>query len=152
MWYNKLMLKIYIDMSVLNRIFDDQTQPRIYFESSAMIIVFSLIDEKSIELCSSAVHEYENGKNPFPEKKIFIENVLSKSKRFRKADEKVLKIAELIENEAGIKAFDALHLACAEVMGADYFITCDDKMIKRYKGSVKVTDPVNFVHETLYGG
>ncbi len=146
------MLKVYIDMSALNRIFDDQSQSRIYFESSAMIIVYSLIEEKKIELYSSDIHEYENGKNPFQDKKVFIENVIELSKRFREVDEKVLKVAEHIESEFGIKSFDALHLACAEIMGSEYFITCDDKLIKKYKGELKVVDPVKFVHEAIYGG
>ncbi|HPG59977.1 MAG TPA: PIN domain-containing protein, partial [Candidatus Wallbacteria bacterium] len=79
------------------------------------------------------------------------ENVLRISKWFCEADEKVLKIAERLECE-GIKAYDALHLACAEALDAEFFITCDDKLIKRYRGSMRVADPVNFVHETIYGG
>ncbi|HOD42513.1 MAG: hypothetical protein BWY32_03219 [bacterium ADurb.Bin243] len=145
------MLKVYIDMSALNRIFDDQSQSRIYFESSAMIVIYSLLEEGKLELCSSVIHEYENGKNPFLNKKAFIENVLRISKWFCEADEKVLKIAERLECE-GIKAYDALHLACAEALDAEFFITCDDKLIKRYRGSMRVADPVNFVHETIYGG
>jgi predicted nucleic acid-binding protein len=39
---------------------------------------------------------------------------------------------------------DALHLACAEAIGADFFITCDDKLMKRYSGSLKVKNPVEF--------
>jgi len=40
--------------------------------------------------------------------------------------------AEEMEQQ-GLKAIDALHLACAEAAHADYFITCDDEVIRRYK-------------------
>jgi len=38
---------------------------------------------------------------------------------------------ELIEQ--GIKPIDALHLASAESAKADYFCTCDDRLLKRAK-------------------
>ena len=45
----------------------------------------------------------------------------------------------------GITALDSLHLACAEVAGAEYFLTCDDRVMGRYAGSLKVLNPVDFV-------
>ena len=36
-------MKVYIDTSALNRIFDDQLQTRIYIESSSMLIIFLLV-------------------------------------------------------------------------------------------------------------
>jgi predicted nucleic acid-binding protein len=31
-----------------------------------------------------------------------------------------------------IKGVDALHIACAEEQKADHFLTCDDKILKKY--------------------
>ncbi|MEN8215136.1 MAG: hypothetical protein ABFS56_01910 [Pseudomonadota bacterium] len=45
----------------------------------------------------------------------------------------------------GIKPVDALHLASAEFVGCDYFLTCDDRMVKRYRGNLHVENPVNFI-------
>jgi hypothetical protein len=53
-------MKVYIDTSALNRIFDDQSQPRIYLEASSMLIVFMLIDFETIEFVSSDVLLFEN--------------------------------------------------------------------------------------------
>ena len=36
-------MKIYLDTSALNRIFDDQSQPRVYLEATAMLIVLCLL-------------------------------------------------------------------------------------------------------------
>ncbi len=49
----------------------------------------------------------------------------------------------------GLKAIDALHIACAEASGSDYFITCDKRLINRCSGlAMKVMNPVAFVLET----
>lgn len=49
----------------------------------------------------------------------------------------------------GIKPLDALHLASAEAAAADYFLTCDDRLIKRYKGSLAVLTPLDFINREL---
>jgi predicted nucleic acid-binding protein len=54
-----------------------------------------------------------------------------------------------IENRAlaleqrGIRHFDALHLACAEYAGADFFVTCDDELIK--KASIVENRSINVI-------
>lgn len=58
-------------------------------------------------------------------------------------DVKALARAEEIES-FGIKGMDALHLACAEQLRIDVFITCDDKILKKYKGAMQVKNPVTF--------
>jgi len=46
----------------------------------------------------------------------------------------------------GIKPLDALHLACAESGKIDYFLTCDDKVVKSYKSrEMVVFNPVEFI-------
>ena len=70
-------MKVYLDSSCLNRIFDDQSQPRIFFESIAMGIVFILIDRKELEWISSDALKFEMEKNPFPDKREFVKAALS---------------------------------------------------------------------------
>jgi predicted nucleic acid-binding protein len=51
----------------------------------------------------------------------------------------------------GIKPLDALHIALAESGNADYFCTCDDKLLRNAKKvkdlAVKVRNPVDLVQE-----
>ncbi|MEK6680573.1 MAG: PIN domain-containing protein [Nitrospirota bacterium] len=141
-------MKIYIDTSALNRIFDDQSQPRIYLESSSMLIVFMLIESESIELVSSDVVLFENNSNPYEERRIFVNLCLQKAKHIQPINESLLTRAQAIEKDQ-IKGLDALHLACAEELKVDYFLTCDDKMLKRYKGPIKLQSPVDFVTNIL---
>ncbi|WP_245911951.1 hypothetical protein [Brunnivagina elsteri] len=53
-------MKIYVDTSVFNRPFDDQTQPRIALETQALQIVLRLVETQAVEMVSSSVLEYEN--------------------------------------------------------------------------------------------
>ena len=50
--------------------------------------------------------------------------------------------------ESGIKPLDALYLASAEAVEADYFCTCDDHFLKRAKATttrVNVVSPLELV-------
>ena len=55
-----------------------------------------------------------------------------------------LKSRALALEQAGFKALDALHLACAEAAGTERFLTCDDRLIRRYPGQMIVESPVTF--------
>lgn len=142
-------MKIYIDTSSLNRIFDDQTQGRIYLEASAMLLVFSLIENREIDIVVSDVLVFENSKNPYEERRLFVNAVLRHAKLFQSVNEKILKKVQRIEI-LGIKGIDALHLACAEESGVDTFISCDDKIIKQYNGRLKVINPIEFARVFLH--
>ena len=73
-------MNVYLDTSALNRIFDDQSQPRIFLESSAMLLVFGLIEKRIISIVSSEVLIYENSQNPHSERQIFVNSVLRKAR------------------------------------------------------------------------
>lgn len=139
-------IKLYLDSSCLNRIFDNQSQPRIYLESSAMNIIFNLIDDKSVDVVSSEVLEYESSRNPFSDRKIFVDAVLNKAKLYQKLNNNILLLAKEIEL-TGVKGIDALHLASAQLLKADYFITCDDEIIKKYRGPLNVRNPIELYIE-----
>ena len=74
------MVNVYLDTSALNRIFDDQSQPRIFLEASAMLLVFGLIEKRIISIVSSEVLIYENSRNPHAERQIFVTSVLHKAR------------------------------------------------------------------------
>ena len=141
-------MKVYIDTSALNRIFDDQLQTRIYIESSSMLIVFKLIDSGVIEFVTSDVCLFENSSNPYEERRAFVNLCIQKAKHIQTIYEGVLTRAQEIEKQQ-IKGIDALHLASAEELKADYFLTCDDIILKRYKGSLKIQNPADFVLDFL---
>ena len=75
------------------------------------------------------------------------------AKEYAKIDKKVISRAEYLR-ELKFGDLDALHLAVAEGAKADYFLTCDDKIVKkadRHKGKlrVKVMSLLKFVAEEM---
>ncbi|RUS93061.1 hypothetical protein [Trichormus variabilis] len=59
------MTRVYLDTSIFNRPFDDQTQPKIFLETQAVILILQMVEAKILELVNSSVLEYENSRNPF---------------------------------------------------------------------------------------
>ncbi|MGK7919447.1 MAG: PIN domain-containing protein [Trichodesmium sp.] len=142
-------MKLYLDTSALNRIFDNQSQARIYLESMSMTLIFLLIENQTVEIVSSEALVAETNNNPYNERKVFVESVLQEAKSFQNLNQNLLTRAEEIEENMGIKGIDSLHLACAEKFGVDFFITCDDKLIKRYEGAIIVQSPTIFVNNIV---
>jgi predicted nucleic acid-binding protein len=141
-------MNIYLDTSALNRIFDDQSQPRIFLEASAMLVVFGLIEKRIISIVSSEALIYENSQNPYLERQLFVTSILRKAHVIQSLNDGLEKRATEIET-LGIKGMDALHLASAERLNADYFVTCDDRIIRRYTGIVIATNPVELTMTVL---
>mgnify|MGYP001553428606 CR=1 FL=1 len=138
-------MKIYLDTSVYNRPFDDQIQPRIWLETMAFFMILQLIETEEADLITSSVIAFENSNNPFAERKRWVTNCLKFSKKNLFLNDAIRKRASELERQ-GIKPIDALHVACAETGEAEYFLTCDDKIIKRYEEKEMMTlNPVEFI-------
>lgn len=139
-------MRIYLDMSVYNRPFDNQSQPRIMMETVAFTIIFQMIEEGNIDLISSWVLEFENSRNPFIIRKTIITYQLGFASYIQKVNESIKKRANYLKKKCRLESIDALHLACAEAAGADHFLTCDDDIIKKYKSrKITVSNPVEFI-------
>jgi hypothetical protein len=59
------MTRVYLDISIYNRPFNDQRQPKIFLERQAVILILQMVEVQLLELVSSSVLEYENSHNPF---------------------------------------------------------------------------------------
>ncbi len=142
-------MRVYLDTSVYNRPFDDQTQPRIWLETLALGVILQMVEATEVELASSSVLEYENSRNPFPLRARWVKRCMSLASFYQKVNEGIRGRAEELE-EGGLKAMDALHVACAEVAGSEYFLTCDDRLMHHYAGRIQVLNPLDFVR--IVGG
>lgn len=136
---------LYLDTSVYNRPFDNVSQPRIWLEALAFAAILQMREAGKVKLVSSDALEYENSRNPFLDRKTWVNFYLSLAATYQQLDNSIRIRAQGLENQ-GLGSVDALHLACAEKVGAGYFITCDDRIIKRYQGeTLRVMNPVDFV-------
>jgi predicted nucleic acid-binding protein len=142
-------VKIYLDTSVYNRPFDDQTQPRIWFETLALAVILQFVESGEAALVNSSVLEFENSRNPISARRDWMQKCLSQASVYQIANESIRKRAEELE-KYGLKAMDSLHVSCAEFICADYFLTCDDRLLKKQKAiRVQCKTPLDFVQKII---
>ena len=140
-------MRVYLDTSVLNRPFDDQSQVKVFLETQAMLLILQMISSQRVELVTSNVLEYENSRNSDADRANAVSLYLSLAS-FRQVADEVIRQRALELEKTGVKAIDALHVACAEVSESDYFLTCDKRLINRCKTlSLKVMNPADFILE-----
>jgi len=119
-------------------------------EAEAVLGIIAFCDVGQIELLSSEALLYEGEQSTLPIRREHTFAVLSKAKKVINVTEKEkMRAAKLIT--FGIKPLDALHIALAETGSADYFCTCDDRILRNAKQikdlMVKVINPVDLVQE-----
>lgn len=143
-------MKIYLDSCAIQRPLDTPSQVRIVLESEAVLGIIAFCDTGQAELLSSEALLYEGEQNSLPIRREHTFAVLSKAKNVINVTEKEkMRAANLMT--FGIKPLDALHVALAETGNADYFCTCDDRLLRNAKRVkdllVKVVNPVDLVQE-----
>ncbi len=140
--------KIYLDTNIYNRPFDDQEQVRIRLETIAIFSILQRIKNGEFQLLWSFMIDYENSLNPFDDIRLEIEKMSSLARKTIFPDDAILKTAQGFEAH-GVKPRDALHLACAIYGKAEYFLTCDDKLMKKaITPEIRVINPTRFIEET----
>ncbi len=143
-------MKLYLDNCCFNRPFDDQSNIRIRIEAEAKLRIQEDIRSGLYALVWSYIMDYENGRNPFLERKEQIALWSEYSVNDVGEDNEVLRIARLL-NDKGIKKLDSLHIACAIVAKADYFLTTDKGILKKamFVNDITIIDPIGFIMETV---
>ncbi|HLE91730.1 MAG TPA: PIN domain-containing protein [Anaerolineales bacterium] len=143
-------MKIYLDLCAIQRPLDTPNQVRITLESEAVLGIINLCDAGQAEILSSEALLYEGEQSSLVIRREHTLAVLSKAKNVIVVTEKEkLRAANLMT--FGIKPLDALHVALAESVNADYFCTCDDRLLRNAEQIkdllVKVVNPVDLVQE-----
>jgi len=127
-------MRIYLDMCCLKRPFDDQSQPRIRLETEAVLSLLAA-ESATVDFIRSAALRLENRQNPIILRTARVDMWLDQKPV---SDVDRSRTAELMT--CGLANFDALHVASAELSGADAFATCDDRLRKAVErcGQVRV--------------
>lgn len=134
-------------MNIYNRPFDDQAQVRIKLETVAINAVLKMIKNHKFSLLWSFMLEFENSLNPYDDVKTEIEMASRLASEYVGIADDILEAAKDLES-SGIRARDAIHLACAMKSKAAWFLTCDDKLVKKgsfIKDRIIVVNPVDFI-------
>ncbi len=144
-------MKIYLDVCCLNRPFNDQRDPRIRLESEAVLFILQRIDSGTWTHVTSEMAQIEIGSIKQPELRKRILSMLPPTDSIMHLDEPTLLRAQVLE-ALGLKGADAVHVAAAESLAADVFLTCDDRLMKaaaRHAKDirVRVVGPLAWVKE-----
>ena len=135
---------LYLDNSVLNRPFDDQSQARIWLETLALSLILGLIESGEAGCVCSPIHLLENRRNPLAVRRHWVSECLRRAHRRVELSDAIRNRATSLE-ATGVRPLGALHAACAEAAGATHFLTCDDRLIRRYSGPLSVQTPAAFI-------
>ena len=141
---------VYLDNCSLQRPLDAKTSSRIHLEAEAVLDVIALCEVGQVRLASSEVLEFEIERMSDALRQVHVYELLSKATVHVDLTGSVEERAREM-NQAGLQPLDALHLAAAVEVEADYFCTCDDKFLRRAKTlslpRTKVVSPLELILE-----
>jgi len=142
------MKRIYLDTNVWCRPFDKPSK-RILKEVEAFFEILEGASAKRYTLIGSVVLDVEVGNIEKEEKKVAVEGLMSLF-----ISQKVLEVSESEQREIrksmGLKIPDASHITCAIRGKSEYFISCDDEILRKGKEiekryGIKVCNPIEFI-------
>ena len=93
--------------------------------------------EGRLVLVNSFALQYENSKNPKIENMLKISDILEYSTDYISYDKWILERSIELE-KYGLTGMDAVHIACAEKAKGDFFVTCDDDLVKKLERIDKI--------------
>ena len=144
-------MRVYLDLCCLNRLTDDQSQPRIREEAEAIEGVLARVRVGAVDLISSEALQDEARRNPSLERRLEVETLLTLASNTVEIDDSVVRRAHSLV-ALGYGPYDALHIAAAESARADVLLTTDDRLIKRAtrrlgNPRIPVRNPVSWMKE-----
>jgi predicted nucleic acid-binding protein len=124
------MTVLYLDACCLNRPFDDQRQDRIRLEAEAVLLILGHVERGEWRWIGSEVLHFELTRNPDAERRRRTLVLMGAAAETCALDDAITgrgrELALL-----GFSGFDALHLATAERVRANVFLTTDDGLLRR---------------------
>lgn len=141
-------MRLYLDNCCFNRPFDDQDTLTIRLETEAKLHIQAAIRNGDYALGWSYVPDFENAANPISERRNEIQKWETLATAFASETPAILRTMNELRN-LGFKPLDALHLACAEGLNCDCFLTVDKGILKKAAAvvAVRTMNPLDFVVE-----
>ena len=143
---------IYPDYNCFQRGFDDPSQIRIRMEALACEEIFLMAEDKRIEMVWSFMHEDETNLCPFTDRIDEVRRLSLLCERILGPEEEICSHAKSFQQLASLASKDALHIACAFYIKADFFITCDDLLVKRarrLKLEMTIINPIDYIRREV---
>ena len=141
-------MRLYLDNCCFNRPFDDQSQLTIRLETEAKLHIQNAIRNGQYTLGWSYILDYENAANPLEERRSEIQRWEALADSHVAETPAILAtMKELVT--IGVRPLDALHIACAQALGCQFFLTVDQGVFKKAAtiAQIQILNPIAFVME-----
>jgi len=141
---------VYLDYNCFQRGFDDPIQVRIQMEALACQEIFIMAERNEVQLAWSFMHQDETLLCPFPARKYEALRLATLCNVRVGPKEEISQLARSFQENCGLTAKDAVHLACASEIKSDYFLTCDDRLMKQAKKlnlKIVLMNPVDYIRQ-----
>ena len=146
-------MRLYIDVCCYSRLYDDQTQVKIYMESEAILNIINISKKNNDEIIGSPALDLEIEQIADAEKR-------NKIKYFYKMIETEKAVYNIniynwvkeISEQTKIKTLDRFHLSFAENSNADILLTTDAKFenaCSKMNLKIKVINPIKYLMEVF---
>ena len=138
-------MRVYLDNCCYNRPFDEQAQLRVVLETLAKLNIQQQMRDGVLEYVWSSVLDFEISKSRFLDRSLQIMPWAKGAVINVQIDDSIRFRAKEFEAN-GLKAMDALHVACAEAAECAWFFTTDRGILKKARNliSMRVANPVEF--------
>jgi predicted nucleic acid-binding protein len=121
---------VYLDIGCFKRPFDDAADERVRREAEAVAGILDAVHAGRLELVRSPAHDFENEGNPREDRRLatrlWLDVATVSVPATAAAAGRARELAAL-----GFTPLDALHLAFAERADTRWFVTTDDRLLKR---------------------
>ena len=121
---------VYLDVCCFKRPFDDATVDRVRKEAEAVAAILDAVKAGTFKLVRSPAHDFENERNPREDRRLatrlWLEAATTPVSASAVAAARARELSAI-----GFAPLDALHLAFAEQAAAHWFVTTDDRLLKR---------------------
>ncbi|GMO69921.1 MAG: hypothetical protein Ta2A_18380 [Treponemataceae bacterium] len=141
--------KIYLDACSWCRPYDDLSEPRNYIESETVLEILRLCKASGWTLAASEVIETELLRIKDTEKLENVKELYKGATVYLTLTDEIRTLAKQFQ-QRGIKEFDSLHLATAEINAYDVLLTTDDDFLsvaQKISLHVKVCNPLTWILE-----
>ena len=135
-------------INCFQRRFDDPGQIRIQLDALACEEIFLRAEMKELRLAWSFMHEDETMLCPFPNRRTIALILSTLCNERIGPEEEIHESALEFRRKCALTAKDAIHLACAHFIKADYFLSCDDKLVSQAKKlglNMVISNPVDYI-------
>ena len=106
-----------------------------------MLVILVSVQAGAVSLLGSEALDYEASRIPNEERRGQLAAILTLASEYVELTPGVEHLAASLET-SGIFPMDAIHLALASTAGADFFATCDGKLLRKRPVLTKLECPV----------